>query len=99
MSVALTAYSLQQRLRHLQLAGVRRPPVGGEFAFEGGFEEGLTVGLQQRPRARQAVGARVEFRKKFLDLRDDAALLRKRRYLNDRFFETAFCDMLKARPP
>lgn len=72
--IALGADAGEECFGGLQLVEVGRAPVGGERAFEGRLQQGLTVGLQLRPGQHEALDRLVELQEELFDLRDDAVL-------------------------
>ncbi|MDZ7842160.1 MAG: hypothetical protein U5R46_15270 [Gammaproteobacteria bacterium] len=71
---AFFADTLQELVGGFELVGVVAAPLFGEAAFEGGFEQGLAVGLELGAGGFQAFHALVQFGEEGFDLGDDAAL-------------------------
>ncbi len=69
----------EQLLGFLKVIIVLCTPFGRESAFEGMLEQGLVVDIELLTRCLQALDALGQFRKQFLDLGDDSALLEQRR--------------------
>ena len=80
LAVAFLAFGLDALLQGgggFEFVAVFGSPLGGELAFKGVFEQGLTIDLKLFAGGLQAVDALVQFGKQFLDFGDDAVLFEK----------------------
>lgn len=78
--VALRAFllnALQQGIGGLEFAMILHPPLRGELALEGVFQQGLAIHLKLRAGGLQAFDALVQLGKQLLDFGDDAVLFGK----------------------